>query len=96
MKKAILLSFALLIGISVMAQPKAAKPDTAKKIEFTQQEVGQFQQILQETAKKIHVTHMDALRRDTLDNLLGTLSQFINQRAQEAIKPKEVKKGENH
>lgn len=95
MKKAILLSFALLMGVSAMAQTKPTTPDTSKKIAFTQLEVNQMQSIIQQSVQKIHTTHIDALKRDSIDNLLGSVYNFINQRETETYHPKTpAKKGE--
>jgi outer membrane lipoprotein SlyB len=89
MKKAILIAAITLSSATAFCQ---AKPDTSKKVQFTQNEVNQIQNTLQQAVNKIHTVHIDALKRDSLDNMMGAVYNFINQRETETYHPKPAPK----
>jgi len=89
MKKTILIAAISLSAATAFCQEK---PDTSKKISFNQNEINQIQVLLQEAVKKIHQTHLDAIKRDSLDSMIGGVYNFINQRETETYHPKPAKK----
>lgn len=96
-----LITIAIVFGsLSAMAQTKPpTKPDKVaepRPVAFTEQEISGLEVYITAATDKIHQTHMDSMRRDTLDNLLGTIYNLIKRRAEEAAKPKAEKKGEKH
>lgn len=91
MKKTLIIAALSLFAATAFCQ---AKPDTGKRISFSQKEFIGMTNNLYKAVQTVHKVDMSSVKRDSIDNLIGAVYNFILQRETETYHPKTVvKKG---
>lgn len=91
MKQIILIAI-VLSSFGAVAQTKTVTPDTSKRISFSTKEVEGMTGNLYKAVQTIHKVDMSSVKRDSIDNLIGAVYNFILQRETETYHPKAAAK----
>lgn len=94
MKKTLITAAILLFAATAFAQAPQ-KPDTSKHMSFSTKECEAMTTSLYKAVQTVHKVDMSSVKRDSIDNLIGQVYNFILQRETETYHPKAaVKKGD--
>lgn len=91
MKKTLIIAALSLFAATAFCQ---AKPDTSKHPSFSVKELDGMTSNLYKAVQTLHKVDMSSVKRDSIDNLIGAVYNFILQRETETYHPKAaVKEG---